>query len=203
MQEQYFGKLNEKQVEYVTDILESGQHLLSIVSDILDFSEIGTGKMKLELSKVIIKDLLENSLVMIKRKILAHRISLDIDITGDLEGLEIKADERRVKQVMFNLLSNAAKFTPDGGAIKIEGKKEGKELIISVSDTGVGIAPEEQEKIFREFYQTSGGITDKTPGTGLGLPLTKSIVEMHGGRIWVESEGSGKGSRFTFTLPIG
>ncbi len=203
LQEQYFGKLNEKQVEYVTDILESGQHLLSIVSDILDFSEIGTGKIKLELSKVIIKDLLENSLIMIKRKVLVHGISLDIDTTGDLEGLEIKADERRVKQVMFNLLSNAVKFTPDGGAIKIEGKKEGKELIISVSDTGVGIAPEEQEKIFREFYQTSGGITDKTPGTGLGLPLTKSIVEMHGGRIWMESEGSGKGSRFTFTLPIG
>jgi signal transduction histidine kinase len=111
-------------------------------------------------------------------------------------------DERRVKQVMFNLLSNAVKFTPDGGAIRVEGKKEGKELIISVSDTGIGIAPEDQERIFEEFYQTRSSITGKTPGTGLGLPVTRSIVEMHSGRIWVESEGPGKGSRFTFTLPI-
>ena len=103
---------------------------------------------------------------------------------------------------MFNLLSNAAKFTPDGGAIRVEGRKEGKELIISVSDTGIGIAPKELERVFEEFYQTTGGIKDKTPGTGLGLSLTRNIVEMHGGRVWVESEGPGKGSRFTFTLPI-
>ncbi len=159
--------------------------------------------MELELSKVKIKDLLEGSLVMIKEKALVHGVSLDIDTTKDLEGLEIMADERRLKQVMFNLLSNAAKFTPDGGAINVEGKKEGKELIISVSDTGVGIAPEEQERVFEEFYQAnSGSLKDKTPGTGLGLPVTKSIVEMHNGRIWVESEGQGKGSQFTFTLPI-
>jgi len=202
LQEQYFGKLNEKQAEYVTDILESGQHLLSLINDILDLAKIEAGKMELELSKVIIKDLLGSSLTMIKEKALVHGISLDIDTTGDLEYLEIMVDVRRVKQVMFNLLSNAAKFTPDGGAIRVEGKKEGKELIISVSDTGIGITPEEQERVFEEFYQTSNTIKDKTPGTGLGLPVTKSIVEMHGGRIWVESEGSGKGSRFIFTLPI-
>ncbi len=202
LQEQYFGKLNEKQAEYVTDVLESGQHLLSLINDILDLSKIEAGKMELELSKVIIKDLLESSLVMIKEKALVHRIDLDIDTTGDLEYLKIAADERRLKQVMFNLLSNAAKFTPDGGAIRVESRKEGKELIISVSDTGIGIAPEEQERIFEEFYQASNTIKDKPPGTGLGLPVTKSIVEMHGGRIWVESEGPGKGSRLTFTLPI-
>ncbi len=202
LQEQYFGKLNEKQSEYVTDILESGQHLLSLINDILDLAKIEAGKMELELSKVIIKDLLGSSLVMIKEKALVHRINLDIDTTGELESLEIMADERRIKQVMFNLLSNAARFTPDGGAITVEGKKEGKELIISVSDTGTGITPEEQERVFEEFYQTSSSIKDKTPGTGLGLPVTKSIVGMHGGRIWVESEGPGKGSRFTFTLPI-
>jgi len=202
LQEQYFGKLNEKQTEYVTDIMESGQHLLSLINDILDLSKIEVGKMELELSGVKIKDLLESSLVMVKEKALVHRIDLDIDTTGDLEGLEIMADERRIKQVVFNLLSNATKFTPDGGTITIKGRKEGKELIISVSDTGIGIAPEEQEKVFEEFYQTSGTIKDKTPGTGLGLPVTKSIVEMHAGRIWVESEGPDKGSRFTFTLPI-
>ncbi len=111
-------------------------------------------------------------------------------------------DERRIKQVMFNFLSNAAKFTPDGGTIRIEGKKKGKEFIISVSDTGIGIAPEEQEKVFEAFYQASGTTRDKTPGTGLGLPVSKNIVEMHGGRIWVESQGLDKGSRFIFTLPI-
>ena len=202
LQEQYFGKLNEKQGEYVTDILESGKHLLSLINDILDLAKIEAGKMELELSKVVIKDLLESSLIMIKEKALVRGISLDIDTTGDLEYLKIMVDERRVKQVMFNLLSNAIKFTPDGGAIRVEGKKEGKELIISVSDTGIGIAPEDQERVFEEFYQASGAINNKTPGTGLGLPVTKSIVDMHGGRIWVESEGLGKGSRFTFTLPI-
>ena len=202
LQEKYFGKLNEKQVEYVTDILDSGQHLLSLINDILDLSKIEAGKMELELSKVIIKDLLEGSLVMIKEKALVHGINLDIDTAGDLKGLEITADERRLKQVMFNLLSNAAKFTPDGGAITLKGRKEAKELIISVSDTGIGIAPEEQEKVFEEFYQVSSNMADKTPGTGLGLPVTKSIVEMHGGRIWVESEGPDKGSRFIFTLLI-
>lgn len=202
LQEQYFGKLNEKQGEYVTDILESGKHLLSLINDILDLAKIEAGKMELELSKVVIKDLLESSLIMIKEKALVRGISLDIDTTGDLEYLKIMVDERRVKQVMFNLLSNAIKFTPDGGAIRVEGKKEGKELIISVSDTGIGIAPEKQERVFEEFYQASGAINNKTPGTGLGLPVTKSIVDMHGGRIWVESEGLGKGSRFTFTLPI-
>jgi signal transduction histidine kinase len=139
---------------------------------------------------------------MIKEKALVHGISLNFHTSGDLEGLDIMADERRLKQVMFNLLSNAAKFTPDGGAISVEGKKQGKELIISVSDTGIGITSEEQERIFEEFYQVKGGLKDKSPGTGLGLSVTKSIVEMHSGRIWVESEGLGNGSRFTFTLPI-
>jgi PAS domain S-box-containing protein len=203
LQEQYFGDLNEKQKEYVGDVLESGQHLLSLINDILDLSKIEAGKMELELSRVKIKDLLENSLIMIKEKALKHCISLDIHNKGDLEGLEIMADERRLKQVMFNLLSNAIKFTPDGGALAIEGRKDGKEFIISVSDTGIGIASREQEKIFEDFYQARGRIQDKTPGTGLGLPITKRIVEMHGGRIWVESEGLGKGSRFTFTIPIG
>ena len=158
--------------------------------------------MELAVSEIAFQALLENSLVMIKEKALVHGISLNFHTSGDLEELEIMADERRLKQVMFNLLSNAAKFTPDGGTITVEGKMEGKELIISVSDTGIGIASEEQKRIFEEFYQVKSSIRDKTPGTGLGLPLTKNFIEMHGGRIWVESEGPGKGSRFTFTLPI-
>jgi hypothetical protein len=202
LQEQYFGKLNEKQAEYVNDVFESGQHLLSLINDILDLSKIEADKMELELSQVKIKDLLESSLVMIKEKALAHGISLGIDTAEDLEGLEITADERKIKQVMFNLLSNSVKFTPDGRTITVNSRKEGKELIISVTDTGIGIPLEEQGKIFKEFYQTAASKKYKTPGTGLGLHLTKGIVEMHGGRIWVESEGLDKGSRFTFTLPL-
>jgi PAS domain S-box-containing protein len=202
LHELYFGSLNDKQAEYVTDIIDSGKHLLSLINDILDLSKIEAGKMELEVSGVKIADLLQNSLVMIKEKALAHSLSLEIQMREDIEGTKIVADERRLKQVMFNLLSNAAKFTPDGGAISVEARKEGKELIISVSDTGIGMTPQEQKRLFEAFYQASGGIKDKTPGTGLGLAITKSIVEKHGGRIWMESEGLDKGSRFTFTLPI-
>jgi signal transduction histidine kinase len=202
LHEQYFGSLNDKQAEYVADIVDSGRHLLSLINDILDLSKVEAGKMELEISGVKILDLLQNSLVMIKEKALAHSLNLEVQIAEDIQGLEIVADERRLKQVMFNLLSNATKFTPDGGAIKVEARKEGKELIISVSDTGIGMTPQEQKRLFEAFYQASGGLKDKTPGTGLGLAITKSIVEKHGGRIWLESEGSNKGSRFTFTLPI-
>jgi len=200
--EQYFGELNEKQAEYAKDILESGKHLLSLINDILDLSKIEAGKMELELTQVHIKSLLENSLIMIKEKAMKHGISLDLHVSEDLSDLAIQADERKIKQVMFNFLSNAAKFTPDGGAIRVDAKKKGEGIIVSVSDTGIGIAPEEQEKVFEEFYQVRGGTIGKTPGTGLGLPLSKRLVEMHGGRIWVESEGEGKGSRFIFTISI-
>ena len=202
LQAQYFGELNEKQAGYVSNILESGEHLLSLITDILDLSKIEAGKEELELSQVNIEDLLENSLVMIREKAMRHGIGLDLHVSQDVEGLEITADERKLRQTMFNLLSNAAKFTPDGGAITVGAKQEGEELFISVADTGIGIDPEHQEKIFDEFYQVRGGMRDKTPGTGLGLSLTKRFVEMHGGRIWVESEGEGKGSKFSFTLPI-
>jgi len=224
LKDQYFGELNEKQADYVKDILSSGKHLLSLINDILDLSKIEAGKVELELSKVNIKELLENSLIMVKEKCLKHGIDLGINITQDLEDLEITADKRKLKQVMFNLLSNAAKFTPEGGKIHvpadfISGSElrvsrseqlatrnsqlaTGDFIEISVADSGIGIAPEDQENIFHEFYQVKGGMKDKTPGTGLGLSLVKRLVEMHGGMIWVESDGEGRGSRFSFVLPI-
>jgi PAS domain S-box-containing protein len=202
LHEKYFGELNDKQSEYVVDIVDSGKHLLSLINDILDLSKIEAGKMELDLSEVKIADLLQNSMVMIKEKALAHNISLDLQIAENVDGMKINADERRLKQVMFNLLSNSAKFTPDGGAITVAARKGEKELIISVSDTGIGMTPQEQKKLFEAFYQASGGIKGKTPGTGLGLAITKSIVEKHGGKIWMESEGVNKGSKFTFTLPL-
>ena len=222
--DKHFGDLNESQGEYTRDILESGKHLLSLINDILDLSKVEAGKMELELSPVNIKALLENSLVMIKEKAHEHEIGLDIKIPEEMSELEIQADERRLKQVILNLLSNAAKFTPENGEIRVEanliaefgvrnselkGKKKQSAfriphsaIQISVTDTGIGIAIEDQKKIFDDFYQAKGGIKDKTPGTGLGLTLAKSLVEMHGGKIWVESEGEGKGSRFSFVLPI-
>jgi PAS domain S-box-containing protein len=202
LHEQYFGSLNEKQSEYVADIVESGKHLLSLINDILDLSKIEAGKMELEVSPVKIVSLVQGSLVMIKEKAMAHGINLEVQTAEELQALEITGDERRLKQVMFNLLSNAIKFTPDGGTIRIEAGRDDMELTVSVSDSGIGMTPPELKKLFQAFYQASGGIKDKTPGTGLGLAITRSIVEKHGGRIRVESEGLNKGSIFTFTLPI-
>ena len=202
LQEQYFGQLNEKQADYVNDILDSGRHLLSLINDILDLSKIEAGKVELELSMVNIKELLEGSLLMVREKTKKQGISLSLQATTDLNDLEISADERKVRQIMFNLLSNAVKFTPDGGTIMVEGRKEAEKVIISVSDTGIGIEPKHQKQIFERFSQIRGGSTDKTPGTGLGLPLAKELTEMHGGKLWVESEGLGNGSRFSFTLPL-
>jgi PAS domain S-box-containing protein len=141
LHEKYFGELNEKQAEYIVDIVDSGKHLLSLINDVLDLSKIEAGKMELDLSEVKVADLLQNSLVMIKEKALAHSISLDLQIADNINGTKIKADERRLKQVLFNLLSNSAKFTPDGGAITVEARKDEKKLTISVSDTGIGMTP--------------------------------------------------------------
>ena len=223
LRDRYFGELNEKQADYVNDILESGKHLLSLINDILDLSKVEAGKMELELSRVSIKCLIEDSLKMIREKAINHGINLELNIPEELSGFEISADERKLKQIMFNLLSNAVKFTPNGGTITLEANRvSGSELRvsrseqlatrnsqlatgdfieISVADTGMGISPEDQEKIFEEFYQVRGSHRDKTPGTGLGLSLVKSLVEMHKGRIWVESEGEGKGCRFSFVIP--
>ena len=199
---QHFGKLTEKQSEYVNNIHKSGKHLLSLINDILDLSKVEAGKMELELSDVKVKELLEGSLVMIKEKCHNHNISLDLEVSKEVSDIKITADDRKLKQVMFNLLSNAAKFTPDNGAITVEAEKKDEDIFISVTDTGIGISVEDQKKIFDEFYQVKGGITDKTPGTGLGLALVKQLVEMHGGRVSLESEGIGKGSRFSFMIPL-
>jgi len=202
LQDEDYSSLEENERGYAKDIYESGNHLLNLINDILDLAKVESGKMELDPEPVNIKRLLESSLVMIKEKALAHGINLVIDIAEELDGFEITADERKLKQIVFNLLSNAAKFTPDSGQITVACAKEDDYLVTSVTDTGVGIAAEEQEKVFEEFYQTKDGTRSKSAGTGLGLPLARSFVEMHGGRIWAESKGKDKGSRFTFTVPI-
>ncbi|MFW6158303.1 MAG: ATP-binding protein [Planctomycetota bacterium] len=202
LQEEHFGELNEQQAEYADDILQSGHHLLALINDVLDLSKIEAGKMTLNLSRVNVHRLLEHSLTMIRDKCNKHGIELGLDVGDDVRELEMTVDERKLKQLVFNLLSNAAKYTPDGGSITVEMRREDGEVMIAVADTGIGIPADEQERIFEEFYQTRDGSRAKEAGTGLGLSLVKRLAELHGGRVAVESEGRGRGSRFRFWLPL-
>jgi two-component system, NtrC family, sensor kinase len=196
--ERMFGELNEKQAEYTEDILSSGRHLLSLINEILDLSKVEAGRMELELANFDLPLAIENARTFVRERATKHGINLDITIDERLG--EFVGDERKIKQVLLNLLSNAVKFTPEGGRIGISARQADGSVEISVSDTGIGIAPEDQPKIFEEFRQVGSDYAHKTEGTGLGLTLAKKFVELHGGRIWVESE-VGKGSTFSFTLP--
>jgi len=194
-----FGELNEKQDEYLKDILESGRHLLSLINDILDLSKVEAGRMELEVGSFSLPEALSNGLTMVRERAGRHGIALSLEMDPAIAVIE--ADERKVKQVVFNLLSNAVKFTPDGGQVGITAGLEDGGVRITVWDTGIGIAPEEQDRIFEEFRQAGGAYDHKQEGTGLGLSLARKFVELHGGRMWVESE-VGRGSRFAFTLPV-
>ncbi len=202
LQDGYFGDLNERQAEYIRDIYQSGRHLLNLINDILDISRIEAGKMELDLSPVNIDTLLHGSTAMIKEKAIKHNITVHVDVAVELEHLAIDTDELKLKQVMFNLLSNAAKFTADGGDIHINATSQGPVIRVTVSDNGIGVSPAELESIFEPFYQVLGGMKGQTPGTGLGLALSRRSIEMLGGQLWAESKGTGRGSAFSFTLPI-
>ena len=193
-----FGELNAKQEDYLKDIFTSGKHLLSLINDILDLSKIEAGRMDLEPSDFDVPNALANAMTLIRERATRHNIALDL--AADPQMGEIRADERKFKQILLNLLSNAVKFTPDGGRVEVRAKKEGGTLEVAVHDTGIGIAPEDQQAVFEEFRQVGRHYTNKNEGTGLGLALTKRFVELHGGRLWLESE-PGKGSTFTFTIP--
>jgi two-component system, NtrC family, sensor kinase len=193
-----FGAINDKQTEYLQDILESGRHLLSLINDILDLSKIEAGRMELELSEFDLPQAIQNALTLVRERALRHGIALHHVI--DDRVADIRADERKVKQVLLNLLSNAIKFTPEGGRIDVRAAPADGLVEVSVTDSGVGIAPEDQETVFEEFRQV--GATDKkAEGTGLGLALSRKFIELHGGRIRVQSQ-VGHGSTFTFTLPV-
>jgi signal transduction histidine kinase len=196
--ERMFGELNGKQAEYTDDILTSGRHLLSLINEILDLSKVEAGRMELELSTFDLPTALENAQTFVRERATKHGVTLDLSVDENLG--DVNGDERKIKQVLLNLLSNAVKFTPEGGRIEIKARQENGNVEISVSDTGIGIAPEDQAKIFEEFRQVGGDNAKKIEGTGLGLTLAKKFVELHGGKIWVESE-VGKGSTFTFSLP--
>jgi GAF domain-containing protein/anti-sigma regulatory factor (Ser/Thr protein kinase) len=196
--ERMFGELNEKQAEYLTDIHASGTHLLSLINDILDLSKIEAGRMELELTDFDLPQAIDNALTLVRERAGRQGITLEHSVEERLG--EIRGDERKVKQVLLNLLSNALKFTPEGGRVEVRAGMVDGMAEISVTDTGVGIAPADQEAVFEEFRQV-GTSSAKQEGTGLGLALCRKFVELHGGKIWVQSE-VGRGSTFTFTIPV-
>ncbi len=223
------GELNPAQKTTLDDTLQSSRHLLSLINDILDLTMIETGRTELDLSLNDPSLIIDNTLVMIKEKALNHQV----EITRHLDGLpgQIMVDARKFKQILYNLLSNALKFTPEGGTVSIAARKiavekslnihdlgrealeklskktteiqdGGKSYIeISVTDTGIGIKPEDLDRIFERFEQVDGYLGKKYQGTGLGLSITRALVEIHNGRVWAESQGSGTGSIFRFVLP--
>ncbi len=198
--ERVVGDLTGKQVEFLGDIRESGMHLLTLINDILDLSKIEAGRMELHVAETDLMEVVQAALTTLRP--LIEQKSLDVSTVLDPNVTVVRADKVRLKQILYNLLSNAAKFTPVGGQVRVEGDQVNGELELTVVDTGPGIAPDDQRKLFREFTQLEGVQQTGQTGTGLGLALVRRLVELHGGRVWVESE-VGKGSRFIVRLPLG
>jgi two-component system CheB/CheR fusion protein len=195
-----FGPLNEKQKKYVNNVLTSGKHLLLLINQILDTAKVEAGKMMLTLSSLPMKSLINEISLLVTDTVSKKKLHMLLEIAEDLPNIE--ADELKVKEIIYNLLSNAVKFTPEGGKIGVRAKKADSEIEIVVWDTGVGIAPENMGKIFEGFFRVDTPYSRVTEGTGLGLPLSRKLVELHGGTLSVESEGLSKGASVRFTLPI-
>jgi signal transduction histidine kinase len=191
------GEINAKQAEYLDDVLSSGHHLLALINDVLDLSKVEAGEVELEVAPFSLREALERGIVMVRERASEDGVEVGLGLEPGVDVVE--GDERRVRQVIFNLLSNAVKFTPAGGAVDVRAARVNGEVLVSVADSGPGIAPEDHARIFEEFRQTEAGI-DQGEGTGLGLALSKRLVELHGGRIWVDSQ-LGRGAKLVFTLP--
>jgi signal transduction histidine kinase len=198
LEAQMFGELNAKQTGYVGDILDSGRHLLSLINDILDLSKIEAGRMELELACFSVPEAIENALTLIRERARRGGVELRCDVSRDVG--EVIADERKLKQVLVNLLTNAVKFTQPGGRVEVRAVRRDGALEIAVADNGIGIAPADQAAIFEQFRRVGGDSSQHIEGTGLGLSLARRLVELHGGRIWVTSD-LGVGSTFAFQIP--
>ena len=188
----------EERAQFLTDVLGSGKHLLGLINEVLDLAKIEAGKMELQIEPALLQDVVEA--VSNTMRSLAVKKSIDLRVDSDERLAAFPMDGARVKQVLLNLVGNAIKFTPEGGKVWVRADGKDGTARVEVGDTGPGIALEDQERIFQEFQQ-AGSDAGKPQGTGLGLALAKKFIEMHGGRIWLDSE-VGKGSRFFFTLPI-
>ncbi len=195
-----FGPLNEKQKQYVNNVLASGNHLLLLINQILDMAKVEAGKMELALSSLPMKSLLNEITLLVENMVGKKKIKMLLEIAEDLPDIE--ADDLKVKEILYNLLSNAVKFTPEGGNIGMRVKKVDSEIEIVVWDTGIGIASENMDKLFEGFFRVDTPYSRLTEGTGLGLPLSKKLVELHRGHLSVESEGLNRGTSVRFTLPI-
>ena len=217
------GPLNESQESYIADVVQGAEHLLQIINDILDLSKIEAGKMSLEMDGFSLAELLHQSTTVVRDQASAQNLQLGVELAPEVEALpEVEGDSRKIRQVLFNLLSNAVKFTPEGGSVKVGARlvfdkcemgdiesvddqvsqaKADWCVEIAVEDSGIGVPEEHRERIFGAFEQVDSSYARSQQGTGLGLPLTRRIVELHGGRIWMES-GAERGSIFKFTLPL-
>jgi len=197
LKERMFGELNPKQMEYVKDIYSSGQHLLSLINDILDLAKVEAGRMELDIHEFDVRAAIANCCTLIRERAQRQKLKLESEIEDDI--CLWPADERKFKQVLLNLLSNAVKFTPAGGTVTVRGRVERDWLAVSVIDTGIGIAPHDRAAIFEEFRQVRTGVA-KHEGTGLGLSLSRRLIELHGGTLTLEST-PGHGSTFTARFP--
>jgi signal transduction histidine kinase len=193
------GALPDKQKEFVGDIRDSGRHLLALINDILDLSKIEAGRMELDVARFDLKEAVNNAMTLVRGRADRHGIHLEQKIAPEVGTYD--GDERKFKQIVLNLLTNAVKFTPEGGTVTMGAERVNGAYVFSVKDTGVGIAEQDQGLIFEEFRQVGSDYERKAEGTGLGLALTRRLVHLHGGEISVRS-APGKGSTFTFTLPI-
>jgi PAS domain S-box-containing protein len=200
LQDQLCGPINQKQLDYVNNINTSGKRLLTIINDILDLSKAESGALELQLSAFSLRECLESSLLMFREKADKRLIKLRVDLAHEAD-IRIEADLGMLKQIMFNLLSNAVKFTPDGGRVDVSALRLGDFIEISIKDTGIGIKPDQIPKLFQAFNQLESVYTKTYQGAGLGLALTRQLVELHGGIIRVESQFEA-GSRFSFTIPF-
>ncbi len=199
--DEHFGKLNGNQSEYLKDALTSSRHLLSLINDVLDLSKVDAGKMKLNISEVALRQLLEESLSFFKKKSETHNFDISLEVNGIPDI--IFGDERKIKQVLYNLMSNAVKFTQVGGKIILKSiTDENGDVEISVKDSGIGIKKDDLDRIFNPFEQVEKNLSRRYQGTGLGLSLSKKFVELHGGKIWAESPGEGQGATFYFKVPV-
>ena len=197
--ERMFGDLNDRQDEYLRDIRDSGRHLLELINEILDLSKVEAGRMEIDRAPVSLSNVLEHGVAMVRERAARRGVALTLDTRGNLEL--VSADELKLKQVVLNLLTNAIKFTEASGSVHVNARLEGGEAQVEVRDTGIGIAEDEQERIFEAFQRGGRGVRTSTEGTGLGLTLSKRIVELHGGRMWMQSR-LGEGSTFGFSIPL-
>ena len=208
------GELNKDQKEYLSDVLSSSRHLLALINDVLDLSKVESGKLELKPADIGLKEFVENSFSMFHESARKRGVRLSYDFVDTPD--RIRVDQRAFKQILYNLLSNALKFTPDSGSVVLKAKTlipeghtlpssgngNGRAVEFRVVDTGCGIRAEDIHRIFKPFGQVEDGKNTNTEGTGLGLPLTQKLIELHGGKLWAESRGEGFGSSFNFVLPL-